>query len=135
MDLLGTLADQFGNLTLRDFPGMLLSMVLAALAALLLGWGARAERGTARELIALAAVVALGSLLARGSLPLSVLFAGAFIAGMRMAPSGQRADGLVRTAVVMAAVGCGSGAALPVILGMIIVLPLMRWATARSGGE
>ncbi len=126
------IADQMGAFTTHDIGGALLSVLAAGLigglGALLAG-----AQDRMRLLAALAALVAFGVLLVRGSVPLAIAFVGIAIVLAPRDAHGQGLRGdLLRLMAALAGLGCGAGAT---IIAALLVLPvslLLRWAHTKD---
>jgi hypothetical protein len=136
MDLQGIIADQMGAFTPHDIGGALFSVLLAATLAFLLALMLRASSGVSPRMLAvLAAIVAFAVVLVRGSVPLSIALVGLLLLvrpGVREVQDRWTAKGLLQLAAVAIGLGCGSSAGLIVLLLVIPVALLLRWAFAHE---
>lgn len=131
MDFQGMIADQMGALTPYDIGGALVSVCCAALGTYAVGAIAvRRDAPGLREHAALAALLAAVTVLVRGSLPLAV----ALLAGLLLVRSARErtdavaADRLLQVLAVVAGVGCGAGGSLIVLVLLLPLALLLRWA-------
>lgn len=133
MDLMGILADQLGFFTPQDLPGLALAVLFAA--ALAFGAGRVAGAGSmeARQLALWAAVAALGVALVKGSVPFSIALVALALLVRAEAGDGHRHRVLKALAVVLGG-GCGTGAAIPVLVGLVPLALIARWALRDGRG-
>lgn len=134
MDLMGLIADQLGFFTPQDLPGLALAVLFAAALAFMVGRVAGAAAIEARQLALWAGVAALGVALVKGSVPFSIALVALALLVRVEAGEGQRHRVLKAMAVVLGG-GCGTGAAIPVVVGLIPLALIARWALrdAREG--
>ncbi len=127
MDLMGLLADQLGFFTPQDLPGLVLAVLLAT--AMAFGAARLAGAGTreARQLALWAAVAALGVALVKGSVPFSIALV-ALALLVRAEAGADPRQRLLKALAVVVGGGCGTGAALPVLVGLVPVALIARWA-------
>ncbi|MBV6403722.1 MAG: hypothetical protein IT228_03770 [Flavobacteriales bacterium] len=127
MDLMGLIADQLGFFTPQDLPGLALAVLLAAAMAFGAARLAGASGAEARRLVLWAAVAALGVALVKGSVPFSIALVALALLVRADAEADPRARVLKALAVVVGG-GCGTGAAIPVLVGLVPVALIARWA-------
>ncbi|MCB0792656.1 MAG: hypothetical protein H6595_02630 [Flavobacteriales bacterium] len=127
------MADQMGLFTPYDVPGIVFGIVLAALLGFVLArWGARLDTIGIRRSAVMSASAALGVALVKASVPLAI----ALVALVLLAGPFQRADDRgprwSNMALVFIGGGCGAGASLVVLVAMVPILLLFRWASTPS---
>ncbi|MCC6400049.1 MAG: hypothetical protein IT227_04730 [Flavobacteriales bacterium] len=127
MDLMGLLADQLGFFSPHDLPGLAMAVLFSAALAVLVARVAGATVVEARHLALWAAVAALGVALVKGSVPFSIALVALALLVRPEAAEGQRHRVLKALAVVVGG-GCGTGAAIPVVVGLIPLALIARWA-------
>lgn len=127
MDLMGLLADQLGFFSPQDLPGLALAVLIAAALAFLVARVAGATGVEARQLALWAAVAAMGVALVKGSVPFSIALVALALLVRPEAAEGQRHRVLQGMAVVLGG-GCGTGAAIPVVVALIPLALIARWA-------
>jgi len=127
MDLMGLIADQLGFFSPRDLPGIALSVLLATAMAFLTVRLAGAPADHARSLALWAAVAALAVALVKGSVPFSIALVAVVLLVRPDGAVGGRERALMALAVVVGA-GCGTGAAIPVAVGLLPLALVARWA-------
>jgi hypothetical protein len=127
MDLKGLLADQLGFFSPADLPGLALAVLVAAALAYAVTRLAGAAAMEARQLALWAAVAALGVALVKGSVPFSIALVALALLVRPEAAEGHRQRVLKAMAVVLGG-GCGTGAAVPVVVGLIPLALIARWA-------
>lgn len=127
MDLKGLVADHMGHFSMYDIPGLLFVLMAATLIGFVMArWGA-GERGVeARRTAFWCTAAALATAIVRSQLPIAALVLAAAVLVGKRAP--QKADDAVFWSVLLAGIGCGSGATVIVCIAMIPYLLLMRWA-------
>ena len=128
MDLKGFLADQMGSFTPHDIGTALLSLLLAALIAFVLGLVANAtEAPSSRELSVLSSVTAVAVIFVRASVPLSIALVAVVLLFRVGGGDTSWRSHLLRASAVAVGVGCGSSAS---IIALALAVPLgllLRW--------
>ncbi len=133
MDLRTLLADQMGNFTPYDVPGLLFGIGLAALASYIMGGVARVQGRDRIALATLAAITALAVSLVRTSVPLSLSLVAIVILARPAVGDRSWSSSLPGVAALCIGLGCGASAALITLIGMVPISLLLRWAsTGRS---
>ena len=127
MDVMGFISDHMGHFSLYDVPNVLFMVLLAALLGYLLArFGGRQERGDSRSTALWAATAALASAFVRAQLPLAVILL-AIVLLLRGEVATTRERILLFGAMVIG-LGCGSGAALIMLIASVPYILLVRWA-------
>lgn len=130
MDLRTLLADQMGNFTPYDVPGLLFGIGLAALAAYIMGGIARVQGRDRVAMAGIAAITALAVSLVRTSVPLSVALVAVMILARPAVGDRSWSSSMPGIAALCIGLGCGASAALITLIGMVPISLLLRWASA-----
>lgn len=127
MDVIGFISDHMGHFSLYDIPNVLFMVLLAAfLGYVLARYGGRLEGNEARSTTLWAATAALASAFVRAQLPLAVILL-AIVLLVRGEGATTRERILLFGAMVIG-LGCGSGAALIMLIASVPYILLVRWA-------
>ncbi|MBL7939096.1 MAG: hypothetical protein JNL43_07045 [Flavobacteriales bacterium] len=131
MDLKGLVADHMGHFSIYDIPSILFVLVAATLIGFVMAkWGAGVQGVEARKLAFWCTVAALATAIVRSQLPIAALvLAAAVLVGKR---SSHQGDDALFWSILLAGIGCGSGATVIVCIAMVPYLLLMRWAYRPS---
>ena len=130
MDWKGFILDQMGHFSVYDVPNLVFAILVAA--GLGYGSGRFGLRGTAadtRSLTVWAAVMALGAGIVRSQLGLAVVLLGILLFARPGTQEGPPRSALVLVSVL--GLGCGSGAALIMMVLAIPAVLLLRWSSNR----
>jgi hypothetical protein len=131
MDLKALLADQLGHFTVYDIGTALVSMLAAAVLALVLGLLVRSKAPAPKELSISAAVFAFAVGLVRASVPLSIALVAAVLLLRGDVRETDRTSLTLRFAALAIGLGCGSSASLIVAALVVPLGLLLRWGTSE----
>lgn len=127
MDVIGFISDHMGHFSLYDIPNVLFMVLLAAfLGYLLARFGGRLEGNEARSTALWAATAALASAFVRAQLPLAVILLAIVL--LVRGESATTRERLLLFGAMVIGLGCGSGAALIMLIASVPYILLVRWA-------
>lgn len=133
-EMMHILTDQLGDFGLYDIPGLMFSVVIAALLAWILSFALKNVEDRWRAML-LASLVAIGVSVCRASLPLAMSLVAVALLVRAYIPSRPENNGYLMVAAGLLGFLCGARSSMIALLVLLPLFILLRAANSKSSSS